>query len=173
MAPVLEALDRFHERLDRHLQDTAACSRTAFDRLYDEMRQYKDNFVMEVQRGLLTDLMMLYDSIDRLRRHYETAGEADVSDLTENLAGLLVEAEEILARRGIDPFEAMSETLDRRTQKAMRSVPTSVAEEDLLVVERLKRGFMLGDKPFRKEQVVIKKYSPQAASSEKREATES
>ena len=104
--------------------------------------------------------------MQRLRVHYERAGQADVSDLVANLKSLLVEAEEIFIRRGIDPIEELAEKLNRQMQKAVQVITTSDRDEDMVVVERVKRGFALGDSAFRKEEVVVKKYSPQGTPAE-------
>ena len=166
VSEVLRALEDFQNRFEQHLQDTAACSQSAFDRLYEEMRQYKNNFVLEVQRGLLLDVLMLHDNIDKLKSHCKEAGEIDLPTLVQNLEGLTVEAEEILARRGIDRLRTPVEKLDRQTQKAVGVVLTSDPEQHMVVAESRKRGFMLGDKAFRKEEVVVMKYVPPAASAE-------
>jgi molecular chaperone GrpE (heat shock protein) len=79
-------------------------------------------------------------------------------DLATNLEGLAVEVEEILLRREISRIEESGERLNRKTQKAIRAIATLEPEEDMLVVERLKPGFMIGDKVFRREEVVVKKF---------------
>ena len=158
-----EALAHFGARLDQHLDETASCSRSAFDRLYEEMRQYKDNFVAEVQRGMLTELLVLYDSITKVAGFVKSGQAVEPSAVLANLEGLAVEAEEILARRGYEPVVELSEKLNIRTQKAVRTVPTDDPDEDMLVVERVRKGFASGDRVFRKEEVVVKKHSPKAA----------
>jgi len=168
---VSEQLERFAGQLNEHLRSTTSCSRVAFDRLYEEMQSYKRNFLLEAQRPLLMDLMMLYDSIDTLRRNYSGAAPVDPAVLCQNLDSLQVEAEEILQRVGIERMTATPERLDVNLQKTVKAIPTAHAEEHLQVVERLRSGFLSGEKPFRKEQVIIRTYdstarqqSPAAAS---------
>jgi len=109
---------------------------------------------------VLLDLMMLYDSIDKLYRHYQDTPSVDPEALVGNLDGLRSETEEILARVGIERMIVTSERLDVNCQRAVKTVPTDVPDENLAVVERISSGFYAGEHPLRKEQVVIKKYTP-------------
>jgi molecular chaperone GrpE (heat shock protein) len=161
---VLEKLDElgasmyaFGKRLEHHLIETESCSRSAFNRLYEEMRQYKDNFVFEVQRGLLQDVLLLYDGIQQLKRHYSTAQDIDGQALMANFDGLAIETEEILLRRGLERLIESPDKLDPYLQKAVRVIKSNDPDEDMAIVERLRVGFRLGDRMFRKEEVVIKK----------------
>jgi molecular chaperone GrpE (heat shock protein) len=161
---VIERLDRFEAQLAEHLRETASCSRTAFDRLYEEMQAYKQNFLREAQRPLLLDLMMLYDSIDKLRRNYEQAAAPDTATLCQNLEVLQAEAEEILGRVGIERMSVTPEKLDVNLQRAVKTIPTDSPEEHLRVVGMVSAGFMSDGRPLRKEQVVVKKHTPDAPS---------
>lgn len=160
MQEVISYVEDFRLQISDHLRSTASCSRTAFDSLYEEMQGYKKNFLREAQRPLLLDLMMLYDSIDRLYRHYQKTPSVDREALFQNLDGLRSETEEILARVGIERMIVTSERLDVNCQRAVKTVPTDVPDENLAVVERISSGFYAGEHPLRKEQVVIKKYTP-------------
>lgn len=157
---VINRLDRFEAQLTEHLRQSASCSRAAFDHLYEEMQAYKKNFLREAQRPLLLDLMMLYDSIDKLRRNYEQTPSVEPATLCQNLDTLQVEAEEILGRVGIERMTATSGKLDVNLQRAVKTIPTDNPEEHLLVVEQISSGFISGAQPLRKEQVVVKKYTP-------------
>jgi len=147
-------------RLDAHLRDTASCSREAFDRLYAEMRQYKDNALAELKTDILTDVMMLLDSIENLRAFYENAEEATPSDVAANLQGLTAEAEEILAREGVTRVIEPDARYDRTSQRAVKTVPTEDADEDMTVVSKIREGFERRGRSFRKADVVVKKYCP-------------
>jgi molecular chaperone GrpE (heat shock protein) len=158
---VIYAIQTFDERLDKHLRQTSSFSKDAFDNLYEEMRQYKDNFLLSAQRPLLNEIMMLYDSVNKLKKIYETSETIDIKSLLGNLEGLTVEAEEILARREILPIYESSEKLNKDNQKAIKTVPTDNPDEDMLIIEHNKTGFTLGESIFRREEVTVKKYKPQ------------
>lgn len=155
---VFRHLQHFETRLADHLASTASCSRAAFDHLYDEMQGYKKNFLREAQRPLLTDLMLLCDSVEKLRQSYETKSDIDVPTLRQNLETLQVEVEEILARSGVERMLATPERLDVRLQQAIKTVSTENPEEHLAVVDRLRAGFICSEQAMRKELVVVKKY---------------
>ncbi|NCG19116.1 MAG: hypothetical protein GWP91_08900, partial [Rhodobacterales bacterium] len=36
----------------------------AFDKLYEELRQYKDDFIFQAEKPLLLDLLLFYDSLN-------------------------------------------------------------------------------------------------------------
>lgn len=156
---VIERLDRVEMQLAEHLRESATCSRNAFDQLYEEMQGYKKNFLREAQRPLLLDLMMLYDSIDKLRRNYEQAATVEPATLCQNLDALQVEAEEILGRVGIDRMCVTPDKLDVNLQRAVKTIPTDDPEEHLRVVEQVSAGFISDGRPLRKEQVVVKKHT--------------
>lgn len=165
-ASVSGYLQRFEERLTDHLQSTESCSREAFNKLYEEMQGYKRNFLREAQNPLLQDLMLLYDSIDTMRRNYANASTVDVATLYSNLEALQVEAEEVLARSGVERMFATPERLDVRLQQAVKVIPTDDPEEDLVVVDHLKAGFLSGERAMRKEKVVVKKWRRPATAAE-------
>jgi molecular chaperone GrpE (heat shock protein) len=157
---------RLEKRLAEHLAATASCSRAAFDHLYEEMQGYKQNFLTQAQRPLLMDLIFLYDSVQTLRREYADVQEAGGSILRDHLSALHAEAEEILARAGVERMVDTPDKLDARLQQAVRTEPTDLAEEHLAVIQRLKAGFLCGERPMRKEMVVVKKYSRPAGRAE-------
>jgi molecular chaperone GrpE (heat shock protein) len=73
-----------------------------------------------------------------------------------------VEAEEVLQRVGIERMEATPEKLDVNLQRAVKTIPTADPEEHMTIAEHVRVGFFSGDKPFRKEQVVVRSYSSAA-----------
>ena len=151
-------LAKVEELLEGHWRAETAKSKAAHDQLYDEMQGYKQNFLVAAQRPLLADLMLHYDTIVSLRQDWEQVEEIDLAVLRDNLRSLEVEAEEVLARAGVERMGVTPDKLDVRLQQAMRTIPTEIAEEDLRVVERLKAGFAIDGRPLRKEQVVILKH---------------
>ncbi len=161
---LLAAIHALDQRLSEHLAATARCNQTAFDRLYEEMEQYKNNFLLEIQRGLLIDIMLLYDGVHKCLMHYHQTDSIDRNALVGNLEGLLVETEEILARRDILPMTEPHAKLDRTTQKAVKSIHTTDPGEDLTIVDKMRTGFLIGKRVFRREEVVIKKYIPDEGS---------
>ena len=169
---VAKSIAGFEGRLEQHLADTASYSREAFDRLYTEMRQYKDGFLTEAKRDLITDVMLLFDGVERLAKHYQNAeGPISSSELASNLDGLAVEAEEVLERQGLVRTVCEPGKLDRQLQRAVQTEPTAEPDEDRVVVRKVRSGFLLGERPFRKEEVVVKKYreppAPEAGDAER------
>jgi molecular chaperone GrpE (heat shock protein) len=158
-----KSLTSLHQCLDQYLNETCSCNREAFDRLYAEMRQYKDNFMMELRRDILTDVVMLYDSIEKLKAFYQDGQKtAPASDFIDSLEGLRIETEEILERCGVVRMMETMGTLNRETQRPLEVEYTSDPAQDMQVVRQLKQGFMWGDRPFRKAIVAIRRYQKPA-----------
>jgi molecular chaperone GrpE (heat shock protein) len=157
---ILEELRKYNQRLTDHLTTVARCNQSAFDRLYAELEQYKGNFLLDVQRGLLLDIILLYDGLRKCLMHYRQTDTVDREALLSNLEGLMIDSEGILARRDVLPITDSPATLDRHTQKAVEIVPTAIKEEDLVIARKVRTGFMIGTRVFRREEVVIKQYVP-------------
>ena len=148
------------EHLDVYINQKNQHSRETFDRLYDEMRGYKEDFMMKAQRPIFSEIILLYDSIRSLKSYYEKNREVPLDRLLENLESFMTEATEILARRKILPIVEPGQYLVKETQKAVKVIQTEIADDDMLISERVKTGFTIGGKIFRREEVIIYQYSP-------------
>ena len=124
----------------------------AFDKLYEEMRQYKDDFIFAAMRPILADLLLLYDNMVRAERNWEDdRGREIIADLREELV-------EILYRQDVEPIcIADNATLDRRRQRVIQTVATNDACEDGQIVRVVREGFLRGERVLRPQEVVCKK----------------
>ena len=76
----------------------------AFDQLYEEMRQYKDDFLYQAEKPFLLDLLLFYDSLLWFQQSLskkEMAPEA----MTDSFQYLMDEFLELLYRRDVVPLE--------------------------------------------------------------------
>ena len=158
----LDAIRRLsHElaELRKMTADAAANDRArerAFDALYDELKQYKDDFVFQAEKPLLLDLLLFYDSLNWFQESL-VKGEMSMDVIADSYQYLIDEFVELLYRRDVNPMER-SETFDRKTHKAVKMVPTDDPAEDQKIHQVLKRGFTRGDKLLRPEEVVISRH---------------
>lgn len=125
----------------------------AFDQLYEELKQYKEDFLYQAEKPLLLDLLLFFDSL--LWFQQNLAGK-DVSPeaMAEGIQYLLDEFLEILYRRDVSLMECPTQ-FDRTIQKAVKVLPTQDADQDNLVGQVLKRGFRRGKHVLRPEEVVV------------------
>jgi molecular chaperone GrpE (heat shock protein) len=125
----------------------------AFDELYAELRQYKDDFVHQAERPLLLDLLLFYDSLTWFQ---QSLGNQEMSPdvAADSFQYLLDEFLELLYRRDVLPMDE-STTFDRRVHKAVKVEVTDDATRDHRIAQVLKRGFVRGERLLRAEEVVI------------------
>jgi molecular chaperone GrpE (heat shock protein) len=128
----------------------------AFDQLYEELKQYKEDFVFQAEKPLLLDLLLFYDSLNWFQ---ESLVKKEMSSdvIGESFQYLLDEFLEVLYRRDVHPFEA-AETFDKQRHKAVKVVDSDDKEGDQRIAQVLKRGFVRSAKTLRPEEVVITRW---------------
>lgn len=138
----------FRERLRND-----AVQQKAFDQLYEELRQYKDDFIFQTEKPFLLDLLLFYDSLNWFQQSLEKQ-EMSPEVVADSFQYLLDEFLELLYRRDVVPCESPAR-FDRRIHKAVRVIPTSRPEDDWRVQAVLKRGFVRGERLLRAEEVAV------------------
>ncbi len=130
--------------------------REAFDRLYEEMRQYKEDFVFQAEKPLLLDLLLFYDSLNWFKDSLvDRQMSPDV--VADSFQFLLDEFTELLYRRDVLPLDPRP-VFDREVHKAVKLVPTDDPRQDWTVERVLKRGFTRGGRLLRAEEVAVRRH---------------
>lgn len=135
-----------------------AVKEKAIDKLNDELKFYRDNFVFQSQKGMFIDLMLLYDSLERIQRVSETNEVFSKEKVIEMLEMLKEELLELLYRKDVTPFDEHPEYLDFKLHKTVKTITTNEEKENNKVDKIIKCGFRWNDKILRPEEVIIKKY---------------
>ena len=125
----------------------------AFDVLYEELKQYRENFLSEAEKPLLLDLLLFYDSMNWFRSAMDNE-ESSEDVLRDSFQYLMDEFLEILYRRDVTPMEAVA-SFDRSRHRAVKMKPTEDPEKHEKVARVLKRGFTRGPQILRVEDVEI------------------
>lgn len=133
----------------------------AFDQLYEELKQYKDDFLFQAEKPLLLDLMLFYDSLNWFRESL-LKKEMSPDVVADSFQYLIDEFLEVLYRRDVMPVEE-AEAFDRRIHKAVKVQETDDAAQDYKIAKVLKRGFTRNDKLIRPEEVVIHRVGSEAS----------
>ena len=131
----------------------------AYDQLYEELRQYKDNFLLSAQKPLFKDLILLFDGMARTIRTFEE-GEGETvprADAIESLKHLQDEILEVLYRRDIEQIEERPDKLDIDFQKPVRRIDTDNPDEDRMIDQVVREGFRLNGVLLRAQEVVVKR----------------
>lgn len=130
-----------------------ALQQQAFDQLYEELRQYKEDFVFQAEKPLLLDLLLFYDSLNWFQDSL-VKNEMSPDVLADSFQYLIDEFLELLYRRDVLPMESRAR-FDRETQKAIKVVRTEKQEKDYLIKQVVKRGFSRANRVLRAEEVVV------------------
>lgn len=149
---VARKLDDLTQLLRERLKADDA-QQKAFDTLYEELRQYKEDFVYQAEKPFLLDMLLFYDSLNWFHTSLQKR-EMSPEVVTDSFQYLLDEFLELLYRRDVVPCDG-AERFDRRLHKAVRVVPTNRGEEDWKIESVLKRGFLRADKVLRPEEVAV------------------
>lgn len=146
------------ERLERIETDFVARFKSdeklqgAFDKLYVEMQQYKDDFVFQAQKPLLVDLVVLHDRMTEAIDKAEGAAKDALDTLREQLL-------EMLYRRDVEPMEFdPAEKFNRDRMKAIKREPAATPAEDLTVAKLLRQGFEWNKRVLRPHEVVVRRH---------------
>jgi molecular chaperone GrpE len=128
----------------------------AYDILYDEMRQYKENFLWQCQKPLFMDLITLFDSILRVEHQYEV--QEGMEKVVGHFRYLKDELLETLYRYDVEMIEEHPEKLDIGFQKPIKRVATDNPSEDRSVVKVVREGFAREGMILRPQEIVVKRY---------------
>ena len=128
----------------------------AFDQLYEELRQYKEDFLFQAEKPLLLDLLLFYDSMNWFQESL-IKQEMSPDVIADSFQYLIDEFLEVLYRRDVVPVEESSR-FDRTVHRAVKVNDTDDEDEDYTIAQVLKRGFSRAQKPLRPEEVVILRY---------------
>lgn len=130
----------------------------AFEALYEELKQYKEDFVYQAEKSLLLDLLLFYDSLNWMKTSLHS-GEITPSSAEDSIQFLIDEFLEILYRRDVVPMEA-TESFDPSRHKGIKISPTADPGRDRKILQVLKRGFTRGERVLRSEEVVLQRHLP-------------
>ncbi|WP_124726335.1 nucleotide exchange factor GrpE [Staphylospora marina] len=131
----------------------------AFNRLYQEMEELKQDQELNQLRPLYIDLILLIDRMNNIYNDKLEAGNQN-PELVSILQTLSHEVLEILYRRGVELIVAPGSKFDPKIQQVVEVIPTNNPAEDNQVVHMVRHGFRYKDVVLRPEEVVIKKYQP-------------
>jgi molecular chaperone GrpE len=160
-------LDALQTTFDRELRAEASRERVV-DRLHAELQEYKQDFLLKVQRPIFVDLIQLHDDIGKM---IDARALSDVApEKSTNLRGILepiqTAIEDILYRQGVERFTIDGTEFDPRKQRAISTQPTDDSALNKRVAARLRPGFCAGDKLIRPEIVTVFTFRPAPAQTE-------
>jgi molecular chaperone GrpE len=149
-------LDMLQTTFERELRAEATRERVV-DRLHAELQDYKQDFLLKVQRPIFIDLIQLHDDMGKMIESRVSAGlgvdrSTDVRGILEPIQTAI---EDILYRQGVEPFAVEGTEFDPKKQRAVSTQATDDPALNKRVAARLRKGFCAGDKVIRPEIVAV------------------
>lgn len=131
----------------------------AYDQLYEELRQYKDNFLKSAQKPLFLDVILLFDGISRTINQFADLPDEKVTRqmVVDALSHTRDEIIELLYRRDIEKIADAPKKLDVTIQKPVTRIETDNADEDRDIVQVVREGFRWSGVVLRAQEVVVKR----------------
>lgn len=131
----------------------------AFNRLYADMQESKQDAEFDRLRPVFLDLILLFDRVENTVELLST-GQINEEVRVANLLGSIKdELLEILYRREVDLINGQSSTFDASIQRVVGTEPGG-KDDDNLVTRLVRRGFKYRERVLRPEEVIIKKFRP-------------
>lgn len=109
------------------------------DTLHQELETYRRGFHFQVLRPVITDLITLYDDLEKVSARL--AQQEQAADVVRELAHVRDQIEEILRRNGIEHFTIPGAEFDARRQRVIAFVETTDQAQDKRIAEHLRPGF--------------------------------
>lgn len=170
-----DMLSRMASQIQEKFDGKNEINQQLFDALHQELKGYKDGFILEViQKPLVRDLITLYDDLAEVHRQMDcfvTGLDADkapnpvampmgihIKNMRTNVHHVMQFLIEIMARMEVNIQEPTKGKLNKTTQRAVSVELADLEAEDGDIIRSLKPGFMWRDRLVRAEEVVIKKW---------------
>ena len=125
----------------------------AFDKLYESMQEYKDDFLSIAKKPVFLDLIRLNDDIQKMLTNDKIdSTDAENNKKLELVSDVIIE---ILYRNDIDVITEAPDQFNRNFQKAVKRISTDSKDMDRKVAEILKIGFIHGSQIIRPQEVSV------------------
>ena len=146
-----------------------------FDSLYEELRGYKDGFLLEVlHKPVVRDLITLFDDLSSLHQQItnflgQSESQPELTSREEatleqtriignNLDHIVHSVIEVMERLEVSRMDSTTGKLNKITQRAVAVETADTEDEDSQIARSVKPGFLWRDRVVRPELVVIKKW---------------
>jgi hypothetical protein len=175
----ISTLPRLIATLHDDIENRNGVNQKLFDALHDELRGYKDGFLLELlHRPIIRDLILLYDDLSEIHRRTAAflhgfrpgadtpevlAARNQLNVLATNLNHIVDSLLEILARMDVRRLDPSSGKLDKLNHRVLHVEPAQYPGEDQTVSASVKPGFLWRERTIRPEEVIIKKWRPEIA----------
>ena len=144
---IIGELTRIRSTMER-LEQQESASKEAFSALYSEMEEYKRGALFELEKHILNDLLIFFDSL---------VWSVENSTDKEQAQNIYDDFLELLSRYEVCPFPR-TPTFDPKLHRVLQVIPTDDPSLEGKIVSVLKQGFYRGTQILRIEDVTIHQY---------------
>ena len=136
------------------LRDRNLRLQAEFDNYRKRQQREREEIHRQAKERLLQEVPDVLDNLERALRH-AGAPEAAPESLAQGVELVARQLQEILARFGVEPMNALGAIFDPHRHEAMARVPTAGDPPDGTVVEEFRRGWLIDGKVLRPALVAV------------------
>ncbi len=158
---IKSGLATLQESFDQKIK-TDAKKNEQFDRLHDELQDYRNGTFDKNIDAIALEIIRLIDELGNDADFYQETAETDgtAKALYKKTDDLRQELLDILYRQSIEPYQEKSEELDSHRQTNVQTVTTEEAEKHRKIAERVADGYEKNGRVIRKERVKVYRAVP-------------
>ncbi len=132
-------------------------------RMQKRLEEYERGMLRSLKEPMLRDLMLLYDSLDKLLSKSKN-GVLATAEFARELELLRAELLEVFSTQNMEPITIAGEPrYQPELQKVVQIESAENAEENQLITRVVREGFVWEGRVLRKQEVAVKKWAAQAA----------
>lgn len=151
----LEALE---SKFDKKIAEDAHKA-MLFDKMYDELATYKKDMYAKLMSPFVNEAISLLDDYERMVERIETI---EPEKIVRYMRGIPGDIEDMLENNGVERFEDETGRFNPKTQRVLKTLPTTDRDADNTIAERVRRGYRWNGIMLKPEMVKIYKYKEEA-----------
>lgn len=130
----------------------------AIIRMQKRLEEYEKDLFKSIKESLIKDFILFYDSLIKFSDKFGS-GSFTNEDFNKEVKLLIDESLEILFAQNIELIDyKANQKYDRNYQKVIRTEPTDNPEENEIVSQIIRDGFIWNGNILRKQEVIVKKF---------------
>lgn len=141
------------------LKDQLLRSRAEFENFRKRTAREVDRIRKTAAESVIHELLTVMDNLELALKH----AHDDNDPLSQGVRMVLRQMQDVLARNGLEPIEAVGKPFDPNVHEAIAQTETENLPPDH-VVEEYQRGYTLGGQILRPSKVVVSRATSEAAS---------
>jgi molecular chaperone GrpE len=136
----------------REWRDRALRLQAEMENFRKRQRRLAEDRVLEERERILRELLAVVDDLERALE----ADQSDAESLRQGVALTRQSLLRLLKQEGVERIPAKGEVFDPRWHEAVGAVPhRNVRAEPDTIVQTVREGYRLGDRPLRPSRVII------------------